>query len=149
MILVDTSVWIEHLRSGNPLLAELLEQNRVVMHPMVLGELACGNLKNRQPLLQLWRSLDSLQAVSHDEALFFIEQHGLMSKGIGYIDVHLLASVALANGVKLWTRDKRLAHVAIELRYAWSEKTRPITISVSSKFTHSTKLHPEHGDEND
>lgn len=119
MILVDTSVWIDHLRSGNPLLAELLEQNRVVMHPMVLGELACGNLKNRQQLLQLWQSQESLQAVSHDEALYFLEQYGLMGKGVGYIDVHLLASVALANGVKLWTRDKRLAHVAIELRYAW------------------------------
>jgi len=119
MILVDTSVWIDHLRSGSPLLAELLEQNRVVMHPMVLGELACGSLKNRQQLLQLWQSQDSLQAVSHDEALYFIEQHGLMGKSVGYIDVHLLASVALANGVKLWTQDKRLAHVAIEMRYAW------------------------------
>ena len=119
MILVDTSVWIDYLRSGNPLLAELLEQNRVVMHPMVLGELACGNLKNRQQLLQLWQSQESLQAVSHDEALYFLEQYGLMGKGVGYIDVHLLASVALANGVKLWTQDKRLAHVAIELRYAW------------------------------
>ena len=119
MILVDTSVWIDYLRSGNPLLAELLEQNRVVMHPMVLGELACGNLKNRQQLLQLWQSQESLQAVSHDEALYFLEQYGLMGKGVGYIDVHLLASVALAHGVKLWTQDKRLAHVAIELRYAW------------------------------
>ena len=119
MILVDTSVWIDYLRSGNPLLAELLKQNRVVMHPMVLGELACGNLKNRQQLLQLWQSQDSLQVVSHDEALYFIEQYELMGKGVGYIDVHLLASVALANGVKLWTQDKRLAHVAIELRYAW------------------------------
>ncbi len=119
MILVDTSVWIDYLRSGNPLLAELLEQNRVVMHPMVLGELACGNLKNRQQLLQLWQSQESLQAVSHDEALYFLEQYGLMGKGVGYIDVHLLASVALANGVKLWTQEKRLAHVAIELRYAW------------------------------
>lgn len=119
MILVDTSVWINHLRSGNHRLAELLEQNRVVMHPMVIGELACGNLQNRQQLLQLWQSQDSLQAVSHDEALYFIEQNGLMGKGIGYVDVHLLASVALATGVKLWSRDKRLAHIADELQFAW------------------------------
>ena len=121
MILVDTSVWIDHLRSGNPVLSELLEQNRVVMHAMVLGELACGNLHNRQQLLHLWQSLDSLQAVNHEEALYFIEQHGLMGKGIGYVDVHLLASVVLDAGTKLWTRDKRLARIAAELRYAWEE----------------------------
>ena len=69
MILVDTSVWIDHLRRGTPLLVKLLEQNRVIMHPMVLGELACGSLKNRRQLLQLWQNQDSLQAVSHDEAL--------------------------------------------------------------------------------
>ncbi len=121
MILVDTSVWVDHLRSGNPRLTELLEQNRVLMHPMVLGELACGNLQNRRQLLQLWQSLDVLQAVSHDEALYFIEHNGLMGKGIGYIDAHLLASVALIAGAKLWTRDKRLAQVASELGYAWEE----------------------------
>lgn len=124
MILADTSVWVDHLRKGNPVLAELLEQNRVVMHPMVLGELACGNLQNRQPLLQLWQHLDPLQAVNHEEALYFIEQHGLMGKGIGYIDVHLLASVILVAGTKLWTWDKRLMHIAVELRYAWEEPTQ-------------------------
>ena len=96
MILVDTSVWVDHLRSGDPVLAGLLEQNRVVMHPMVLGELACGSLQNRRQLLQLWQQLESLQPVSHDEALYFIEQNGLMGKGIGYVDVHLLASAAIA-----------------------------------------------------
>ena len=121
MILVDTSVWVDHLRSGNPLLTELLEQNRIFMHPMVLGELACGNLQNRRQLLQLWQSLDVLQAVSHDEALYFIEHNGLMGKGIGYVDVHLLASAALIAGAKLWTRDKRLAQVAGELGYGWEE----------------------------
>lgn len=121
MILVDTSVWVDHLRNDNPLLSELLEHNRVVMHPMVLGELACGNLQNRQQLLQLWQSLDSLHAVSHDEALYFIEQNGLMGKGIGYIDVHLLASVALAAGAKLWTRDKRLTRISDDLDYTWKE----------------------------
>ncbi len=121
MILVDTSVWVDHLRSGDSVLAELLEQSRVIMHPMVLGELACGYLQNRQQLLQLWQQLESLQPVSHDEALYFIEHNGLMGKGIGYVDVHLLASAAIATGVKLWTRDKRLMSVAAELQYAWQE----------------------------
>ena len=119
MILVDTSVWVDHLRRDNPVLTALLEQNLVVMHPMVLGELACGNLQNRQELLHLWQRLESLQTVNHDEALYFIEQAGLMGKGIGYVDVHLLASVALADSTKLWTRDKRLARIAIGLTYAW------------------------------
>ena len=124
MILVDTSVWVDHLRSGDPVLAELLEQSRVIMHPMVLGELACGNLQNRRQLLQLWQQLESLPVVSHDEALYFIEQNGLMGKGIGYVDVHLLASAAVAAGVKLWTRDKRLVRIAAELRYAWQESAQ-------------------------
>ncbi len=121
MILVDTSVWVGHLRNGNPLLSALLDQNGVVIHPMVLGELACGHFQNRQELLYFWQRLESLQTVSHDEALYFIEQVGLMGKGIGYIDVHLLASVALAGNTKLWTLDKRLAQVATELNHAWTE----------------------------
>jgi len=121
MILVDTSIWVDHLRCNNPVLTELLEQNRVLMHPMVLGELACGNLQNRQELLHLWQHMESLQTANHDEVLYFIEQIGLMGKGIGYVDVHLLASVALADNTKLWTRDKRLMHIAIELKYAWPE----------------------------
>jgi len=121
MILVDTSVWVDHLRSTNSVLTALLEQNRVVMHPMVLGELACGNFQNRQELLHLWQRLEPLQTVNHDEALYFIEQVKLMGKGIGYVDVHLLASVALVDSTKLWTRDKRLAHIAVELNYAWAE----------------------------
>ena len=124
MILVGTSVWVDHLRSGDPVLADLLEQSRVVMHPMVLGELACGNLQNRRQLLQLWQQLESLQSVSHDEALYFIEQNRLMGKGIGYVDVHLLASAAIAGGVKLWTRDKRLECIAAELQYAWKESAQ-------------------------
>jgi len=119
MILVDTSVWVDHLRRENPVLSTLLKQNRVVMHPMVVGELACGNLQNRRELLHLWQRLDSLPTVSHDEVLYFIEQTGLMGKGIGYVDAHLLASVALADGAKLWTRDKGLERVAVELDDAW------------------------------
>jgi len=94
------------------------------MHPMVLGELACGNLQNCQQLLQLWQSLSSLETVTHDEALYVIEQHGLMGNGIGYIDVHLLASVALVAGAKLWTRDNHLTRIAAKLGYAWEELAR-------------------------
>ena len=93
MILVDTSVWIDHLRNGNAVLVELLEQNCVVIHPLLLGELACGNLKNRDQLLQLWQNLGSLREINHKEALYFIEQHGLMGKDVGHIDIHLKASV--------------------------------------------------------
>jgi len=121
MILVDTSVWVDHLRSGIPVLGGLLEQSRVVMHSMVLGELACGNLRNHRQLLRLWQGLDTVQAVNDVEALYFIEHNGLMGRGIGYIDVHLLASVALIAGTTIWTRDKRLAGIAIELGYAWEE----------------------------
>ena len=115
MILVDTSVWIDHLRNGNAVLVELLEQNCVVMHPLLLGELACGNLKNRDQLLQLWQNLGSLREINHKEALFFIEQNELMGKGVGYIDIYLLASVTLDANCQLWTLDKRLANVASEL----------------------------------
>lgn len=121
MILVDTSVWVDHLRRDDPRLTTLLEQNCVSMHPMVLGELACGNLQNRRTLLHLWQSLESLPTVNHDEALYFIEKNELMGKGIGYVDVHLLASVALAGGTRLWTRDRRLTHIAGVMNYAWAE----------------------------
>ena len=115
MILVDTTIWVDHLRSGDATLTGLLESNQVVMHPMVIGELACGNLRNRQPLLQLWQSLNTLPQASHNEVLYFLEQHLLMGQGIGYIDVHLLAAVTLAGDARLWTRDKRLATVAARL----------------------------------
>jgi hypothetical protein len=114
-ILVDTSVWIDFLRTGNPELESLLNSNRVVMHPMIIGELACGNLKNRQSLLNLWHSLTTLTQASHKEVLYFIEHQQLMGRGIGYVDSHLLASVALATNVRLWTFDKRLAEVASSL----------------------------------
>lgn len=111
-VLVDTSVWVDYLRSGNSDLAGLLNNNRVLMHPMVIGELACGNLKNRRALMTLWTSLNSLMPASHDEVLYFIEHQRLMGKGIGYVDVHLLASITLISDVTLWTRDKRLESVA-------------------------------------
>lgn len=112
MILVDTSVWIDHLRNGSPTLAAALEEGRVLMHPFVLGELACGNLKNRKEVLRLLGDLPAAPAVTDAEALHFIEGRGLMGRGIGYIDAHLLASVILSGAAQLWTRDQRLAAVA-------------------------------------
>jgi len=123
MILVDTSVWLDHLREGAPALAAALERGRVLTHPFVLGELACGNLKNRGELLQLLGELPAAPIATDAEALDFIERRALTGRGIGYIDVHLLASVALAGSARLWTRDKRLATVAENLELAYAEKT--------------------------
>ena len=114
MILVDTSVWIDHLRSGEPALATALEAGRVLMHPFVLGELACGNLKNRSEVLRLLGDLPAAPTATDPEALGLIERRALMGRGVGYIDVHLLASAALAGVGQLWTRDSRLAAVAGE-----------------------------------
>jgi len=108
MILVDTSVWVDHLRTGEPTLADLLEHGRVLTHPFVIGELACGNLRNRDHVLGLLRKLPSAPSATDEEALFFIERHRLYGLGIGYIDAHLLAAASLADTASLWTRDKRL-----------------------------------------
>jgi predicted nucleic acid-binding protein len=119
MILVDTSVWIDHLRTGDQALADELQRSNVLMHPFVLGELACGNLtRKRGEVLRLLAELPAAPAVTDEEALGFIERHALMGRGIGYIDVHLLAAAALAGDAQLWTRDKRLAAIAIELDLA-------------------------------
>jgi predicted nucleic acid-binding protein len=115
MILVDSSVWIDYLRHGNGRLAALLVKSEVWTHPFVIGELACGNLANRSELLMLMSNLPRLVTATEDEVLFYIEQHRLMGRGIGYIDAHLLAASALASPVRLWTRDRRLARVADEL----------------------------------
>ena len=122
MILVDTSVWIDHLRKGLPALAAALEEGRVMMHPFVLGELACGNLRNREEVLQLLSDLPAAPTVTEREVLGFIDRRALMGRGIGYIDVHLLASAALAGAAGLWTRDKRLAAVAADLERAFAQK---------------------------
>ena len=119
MILVDTSVWVNHLRAGEPLLVELLDTNRILVHPLIVGELACGNLNNRKTVLSLLRKLPTVRLATDDEVLFFIERHGLMGKGVGYIDAHLLAAVSLTGTVRLWTRDKRLNTVAESMRLAF------------------------------
>lgn len=118
MILVDTSVWIDHLRYGDPDLAKALEAGQVLVHPFVVGELACGNLKNRAEFLRLLRALPQAPTATEVEALAFIDGRDLLGRGIGYLDVHLLASVALEGAAALWTRDKRLDAVAGEMGLA-------------------------------
>ena len=121
MILVDTSVWVDHLRAGDAALGELLNQSQVLIHPFVLGELACGNLRGRGEVLRLLKALPQAIVASHEEALFFIERNTLMGRGIGYVDAHVLAAVALGGSTQLWTRDKRLRSVAEALSLAYGE----------------------------
>lgn len=120
MILVDTSVWIDHLRSGDDRLTTLLNNNQVLMHPFVLGELACGNLRQRADVLSLLKHLPQATVASDQEVLFYIEQHELMGCGIGYVDAHLMAAVALDDRALLWTRDKRLDALATEQGFAYA-----------------------------
>lgn len=121
MILVDTSVWVDHLRRGDAQLVELLERGGVVMHPFVVGEIACGSLADRSAILELLQDLPTAVVADNDEVLGFIERHNLHGKGIGFVDVHLVASVALTSGAKLWTRDKRLGAAAADLGLAYSD----------------------------
>lgn len=115
MILVDTSVWVDHLRKGDRGLAELLTASNVLMHPFVIGELACGNLRKRDQILALLKNLPRAGVATDDEVLFFVERHALMGRGLGFVDMHLLASVALHGTARLWTRDKRLRAAADSL----------------------------------
>ena len=121
MILTDTSIWVDHLRQGVPDLVRALTNGQVMTHPFIIGELACGNLNNRAALLRDLRTLPEAPVVTDREALAFIDGRRLMGRGMGYVDVHLLASAVLAGDVVLWTRDKRLAAIAQELGIAWVE----------------------------
>ena len=112
MILVDTSVWVDHLRRGDAELAALLDRSVVLMHPFVVGEIACGSLSDRSSILGLLADLPIAVVPEAQEVLGFIDHHRLHGKGIGYVDVHLLASVTLTHGASLWTRDRRLRAVA-------------------------------------
>lgn len=111
MILVDTSVWVEHLRRGLPRVAALLQEEKVLIHPWVIGELACGNLHNRGEVLELLQGLPAAVVASDREVLLLIEQDQLMGRGIGYVDAHLLAATKLSH-CQLWTQDRRLAALA-------------------------------------
>ncbi len=112
MILVDTSVWIDHLRSGDPELASLLQDSHVLTHPWVTGELALGRLARRSEILGLLGNLPQAKVATDVEVLTLIDNHQLFGLGIGYVDAHLLASTMLTTGTRLWTRDKRLTAVA-------------------------------------
>jgi hypothetical protein len=114
MILVDTSVWIPHLRKGSERLMSLLYNEEVLSHPFVLGELACGSLQNREKILQLIESLPQAHIAEHEEVMRFIDADELYGRGLGWIDVHLLASTLLS-GATLWTLDKKLHNAALRL----------------------------------
>lgn len=111
MVLVDTSVWIDHLRRGNPGLSALLEEGAVLCHPFVIGELACGNLGNRDEVLKLLGELPSVPMAEHDEVLHLLGENRLHGRGLGWVDAHLLAS-AMLGGFRLWTRDRSLGRAA-------------------------------------
>ncbi len=113
-MLVDTSVWIDHLRNGNASLASALETSEVWCHPFVQGEMACGNLRNWEEVLSLLAALPQAATATHSEALTLVEMHRLMGTGLGWIDIHLLASALLA-GVRFWTLDRPLARAAQSL----------------------------------
>ncbi len=117
MVLIDTSVWVAHLRQGNIGLQELLTEGRVLSHPFIVGELVCGNLQRRAEILTNLAALPQAVLASHGEVLQFIETNRLMGRGLGYVDVHLLASARLS-GAFLWTLDKKLQEAATNLRLA-------------------------------
>jgi len=114
MVLIDTAIWVSHLKEGNADLKALLENGEVLCHPFIIGELACGNLKNRDEILSLLEALPQARVAGHDEVMNFIETHELAGTGLGYVDVHLLASALLSRSA-LWTTDKSLSAAAQEL----------------------------------
>jgi predicted nucleic acid-binding protein len=118
MVLVDTSVWVAHFREGEARLQDLLEEGKVLCHPFIIGELACGKLANRREILELLQALPQATVTSHDEVMRFLELHKLMGFGLGYIDVHLLASTRLSV-VPLWTKDIKLREAAEKLEVAF------------------------------
>jgi predicted nucleic acid-binding protein len=118
VILVDTSVWIDHLRVDDKTLANLLDIGRVLAHPFVIGEVALGNLRRRDLVLHSLQRLPRAIVATDQEVLRFIDQHGLFGLGIGYVDAHLLAAVRLTAGASLWARDKRLFAAATQLGLA-------------------------------
>ncbi len=114
MVLVDTSVWVDHLRFGNPRLASMLEEDAVYCHPFVIGELACGHIPDRARTLRDIGTLPQTCLADHEEVMAIIEAHQLMNLGVGYIDVHLVASARLS-GIPIWTRDQAIKKAAAKL----------------------------------
>lgn len=118
MILVDTSVWIDHLRAGDASLAAMLDAVMVLTHPFVIGELSLGNLRQRNTVLSALSDLPHAAVATDAEVLHFIDRHALFGRGVGYIEAHLLAATRLAAGAALWTKDRRLHGIAVELGLA-------------------------------
>jgi len=121
MVLVDSSVWIDHLRFAEPQLERLLHTGEVLGHPMVSGEVALGSIRNRMQVLEDIDDLAKSIAATDDEVRRFIERHKLFGRGVGYVDAHLLVAVQLTPETVLWTRDKRLREVAEELGLEFQE----------------------------
>jgi predicted nucleic acid-binding protein len=111
LILVDTSVWVDHLRKGDAGLIELLDTGQVITHPLIIGEIAMGSLRTRTVVLDSLQRLPRAMLASDEEVLEFVERHKLHGRGVGYVDAHLLASTQISQ-IAVWTRDKRLAAVA-------------------------------------
>jgi predicted nucleic acid-binding protein len=118
LILVDTSIWIDHLRASDGEIVALLDAGMVLTHPFVIGELALGNIGARDTVLGALSRLPRAIVATDAEALHFIDRHALFGRGAGYVDIHLLAAVKLTGGAKLWTRDKRLHGIAVQLGLA-------------------------------
>ncbi len=115
MILADTSVWIDHLRSGNKEMRRLLDQGQIVIHPFIIAELALGSLKDRTTTLALLDNLPQARIARLSELRLMIEARRLYNLGIGLTDAHLIASILIDSPTLLWTRDKRLRHAAENL----------------------------------
>jgi predicted nucleic acid-binding protein len=120
MILVDTSVWVEHFRRHSPGLEALLNEEQVWCHPFVIGEIALGTLRRRDQILSLLAELPAAPCATHEEVLSFIEIHHLAGAGIGWVDAHLLCSAAVGR-LKVWTFDRRLAAAAARTGVEWEE----------------------------
>jgi len=118
VILADTSIWVDHLSKGDPRMIELLDAGAIVVHPHVIGEIALGNLRKRDLIIGQLRALPQIMAADDDEMTDFIANRALFGTGLGYVDVHLLASTTLSPNVSLWSRDKRLAEAATRLGVA-------------------------------
>jgi predicted nucleic acid-binding protein len=119
-LLVDSPIWIDHIDKGDPQLVDQLRSRRVVMHPMIIGEIALGSITRRAEILEQLHALKQIKAVAHAEVMAMIEWLKLPSTGIGYVDAHLLAAVRQTPNARLWTRDKRLAAQAERLEVAYT-----------------------------
>jgi predicted nucleic acid-binding protein len=122
VILVDTSVWVDHLRTGNATLAALLDAGMALTHPFVIGEIALGSLRQRETVLSALSDLPHAAVATDAEVLAFIDRHALFGRGVGYVDAHLLAAARLTAGSELWTNDRRLHGVADALGLAMARR---------------------------